>query len=115
MSTWLTLVSYDNALQARLVAGRLQAEGIAVYLADEQQCLAQWYLCQALGGIKIRVEARHWAQARAVLADLEAGAHALPEGADEAPLPHARHDTLSARLALLVLSVLAIPLPWRRR
>jgi hypothetical protein len=123
------VASFHDPLEARLACGRLQAEGIAATLGNEQTALANWEWRLALGGIPLRVAARDVARACEVLADLEAGAFALAHDddpahhdADPAPAdasdPRAvfrDHETASSRLAWLALFLFQVPLPWRRR
>ncbi len=52
----------------RIALGRLQAEGIAAYLADENLVQTDWLYNLAVGGIKLQVDARDAPRAREVLA-----------------------------------------------
>lgn len=69
-----------------------------------------WTLRQALGGVKVRVSADQFLQARAIVRDLDAGAFLLEE---ETEGPACR-ESLSSRVALVVLWLLSLPVPWRR-
>ncbi|MFT3670452.1 MAG: DUF2007 domain-containing protein [Pseudoxanthomonas sp.] len=110
---FVTVASFLDPLEARIVHGRLVAEGIEAYLADEHQAINDWYMRQALGGVKLRVRHDHVDDARAVIAQLAEGSLALDmddsESATTAP------DSWSQRAAFLGLFALGLPLPWRRR
>jgi len=114
-----TVASFLDPLEARIVHGRLAAEGIDAYLADEHQAINDWYMRQALGGVKLRVRRDQVDAARAVLDDLAHGSLAVDDGeaeADAAPLPTPHgSDPPSQRLAFFGLFVLGLPLPWKRR
>ncbi|CAN7527636.1 DUF2007 domain-containing protein [Pseudoxanthomonas sp. LjRoot143] len=113
---FVTVASFLDPLEARIVHGRLTAEGIDAYLADEQQAINDWYMRQALGGVKIRVLREQAEEARALIAQLAQGALALEnESADPMARDAAPIDSLSQRLAFLGLFTLGLPLPWRRR
>lgn len=106
-----TVASYLDPIEAHIVCGRLCAEGIAAHVADDQMNLANWEWRQALGGTRVRVAEADHARARALIAELDAGAFALdPEAA--APPPY--RESLSSRLALVFGLGLGLPLPWRR-
>lgn len=106
----LTVAAYTDPLLAPIVRGRLEAEGIAAWVADEHTVLNDWALRQALGGVKVRVAPAQFVEARAIVREFDAGAFLL-EG--EGPGPPCR-DSLSSRVALVVLFLLSLPLPWRR-
>lgn len=111
---FVTVASFLDPLEARIVHGRLIAEGLDAYLADEHQAINDWYMRQALGGVKLRVRHDQADEARVLVARLSEGALALePEDGGE-PAP-AQTDSWSQRAAFLGLFALGLPLPWRRR
>jgi MYXO-CTERM domain-containing protein len=110
---FVTVASFLDPLEARIVHGRLTAEGIEAYLADEHQAINDWYMRQALGGVKLRVRNDQAGDARALIAQLAEGALALE--ADDSEPATAAPDSLSQRAAFLGLFALGLPLPWRRR
>ena len=62
MDEFVTVATYDKAIDAHIALGRLSAEGIEAQLFDEQMVQMDWLYSIALGGIKLRV-ARSDAQA----------------------------------------------------
>lgn len=114
---FVTVASFMDPLEARIVHGRLASDGIEAYLADEHQAINDWYMRQALGGVKLRVRYDHVDAARAVLDELARGALAVDDGDAGASPPPASHghDSLSQRWAFFGLFALGVPLPWKRR
>ena len=107
-----TVASYLDPIEAHIVCGRLQAEGIDAIVSDDQTNLANWEWRQAIGGTRVRVAEDQVAAARALIADLDRGAFSLePDDAGQAP-PY--RETPSSRLALLFGLLFGLPLPWRR-
>ena len=106
-----TVASYLDPIEAHIVCGRLQAEGIEAFVADDQTNRANWEWRQAIGGTRVRVAEDQYAQARALIAELDDGAFAL----DSEPGPPPYRESASSRLALLLGLGFGLPLPWRRR
>lgn len=77
-----TVAQFNDPVDAQLLQGRLQAEGIPTFLADEQLIQANRLLSIALGGVRVQVSGDDAAQARRVIAALEAGEYALDEDSD---------------------------------
>lgn len=111
---FITVASFLDPLEARIVHGRLSAEGIEAYLADEHQAINDWYMRQALGGVKLRVRHDQADEARALVAQLSKGALALQAEGDNEPAG-TQADSWSQRAAFLGLFAFGLPLPWRRR
>jgi hypothetical protein len=63
----VTIARYDTMPEAHIALGRLQAEGIECWLADEHLVQTDWLYSIAVGGIKLQVEEHDSARARAVL------------------------------------------------
>ena len=61
----VTIATYDFITDAEIARGRLQAEGIEAFLADQHLVQTDWLYSIAVGGIKLQVEA---ARAEAILA-----------------------------------------------
>ena len=64
----VTIATYDFITDAEIARGRLQAEGIEAFLADQHLVQTDWLYSIAVGGIKLQVEAAHAARAEAILA-----------------------------------------------
>ncbi|GAC1628667.1 MAG: hypothetical protein NVS9B10_18850 [Nevskia sp.] len=77
-----TIAQFNDPVDAQLLQGRLQAEGIPAFLADEHLIQANRLLSIALGGVRVQVAGDDLARALAVLAALAAGDYALDEDSD---------------------------------
>jgi hypothetical protein len=64
----VTVAQFDMLPDARIAQGRLAAEGIPAYLADENLVQTDWLYSIAVGGIKLRVEPEYAERARRILA-----------------------------------------------
>ena len=77
-----TIAQFNDPVDAQLLQGRLQAEGIPAFLADEHLIQANRLLSIALGGVRVQVAADDLSRAQTVMAALEAGDYALDEDSD---------------------------------
>lgn len=121
---WITVASFSTPLEAHLVRGRLEAEGIAARIADEHLINADWLMSQALGGVKIQVEPASREAALAVLdalgqaADYDWG-EAAPEPEPALTCPACGGTSVEERkwawrFAVVLLFTEHIPLPFSR-
>jgi hypothetical protein len=85
----VTVARRFNSLEAELLRGRLEADGIPATLGDPHTVQTDSLLTVALGGVRIRVPTEYEQQALRAIADVEGGAFALEEGADVAGTPAA--------------------------
>lgn len=107
-----TVASYLDPIEAHIVCGRLQAEGIDAIVSDDQTSLANWEWRQTIGGTRVRVAEDQFEAARALIAELDRGDFSLePETAGQPP-PY--RESWSSRLALLFGMLFGVPLPWHR-
>ena len=76
-----------DPVQAYILQGRLQAEGIPVFVADGQLVQTNPLWTFALGGVRVLVPEHLMQRAQAVMTALEQGRYALDEDAapDDAP------------------------------
>jgi len=124
---WVTVATFDQGVEASFAQDRLEAAGIASELADEATVGLAWHMAQAMGGIKLRVDAADLERARAVLAEedsddgaaspgfaqtaggLEAGSSPLEMDPDEAP-PNERERTAERAFRCAVFGFLFWPI-----
>ncbi len=81
MGSLVLLARVLEPLQAHILQGRLQAEGIPVLVADGGLVQTNPLWTMALGGVRLLVPEHLLTRARAVLAALEEGHYALDEDA----------------------------------
>lgn len=90
----VTIARYQNVSTANLAKNKLEIAGIASFLADAETINTDWLLSNALGGVKLQVEASDADRAREQLsyemdeASLEALDQEAVESADEWTEPH---------------------------
>jgi len=64
----VTVATFDNMVDAHIALGRLRAEGVMAFLADEHLVQTDWLYSIAVGGIKLQVEPEWVEQALRILA-----------------------------------------------
>jgi tetratricopeptide (TPR) repeat protein len=65
----VTLATYSHPLEAHIVKGRLESEGIWSFVADENMVVANWLYSNAVGGVKLQVREEDVENAQRILAD----------------------------------------------
>lgn len=116
-------------MDAYIVKGRLENEGIPAYIIDSYFIDLDWTHSIALGGVKIHVPDAYRDQAIAVIDDIEAGDYSLTgELAKEEQTSCDKCDasnvhsidfswkfSLSIVMLAITLSLVIIPFPYTRR
>ena len=111
--TWTTVDRYFHPTEAYIAAGKLESEGIPVFLMGINHASANWLISGALGGIRLQVPARDADKARQLLAQpaerRDDNESECPEcgGSDTTLMPNSR------KVALLAVHLFSIPLPWQ--
>lgn len=76
----VTVGTYDNMPFAHIAMGRLKAEGVPCWLADEHLVQTDWLYAAAVGGIKLQVDESYAGRALEILAtDYSEGLSALDD------------------------------------
>lgn len=78
---WITIARLLVPMDAHILRGRLEAEGIPALVADGQLVQTNNLLSVAVGGVRVQVPEPFVAEALAIMAAIRAGAFALREGA----------------------------------
>lgn len=73
MGDLITITSYSEPLEAHIVKGRLEAEGVPAFIANEHHISVAWYLSNALGGVKIQVHKQDHEKAIKIISSLHDG------------------------------------------
>ena len=80
----VTIRTFWNLMEADLAKGLLDAAGIETFLFDDNMVRLDWFNANALGGVKLRVDAANVEAANQVLEETAAEAAATPEEPDSA-------------------------------
>jgi hypothetical protein len=120
----ITIATFTNPLEAHIVRGRLQAEGIETWVAHEHHIWANWFLSTALGGVKLQVRPEDVQQAGEILRQEQAGDYETlveetgKEDAEPRPTcPACGSEDItpirrSGRLSLFIVWLSSLPLPY---
>ena len=113
-SNWTTVDRFFHPTDAHIAAGKLESEGIPVFLLGINHASANWLLSNALGGIRLQVPANQVDDARQLLAQIaepsDVGEIECPEcgGWDTTAMSNSR------KIAFLAVHLFSIPLPWNK-
>ena len=70
---FITIATFNDFTEAHILKGRLEAEGILCFLADENIVAVQPFYSIAVGGIKLQVTEGDEVEARLILNDIRKG------------------------------------------
>jgi hypothetical protein len=127
---YVTLASFSNPLNAHILCGKLQAEGVECHLADEHIVTANWLYANAVGGVKLRVRREQADRALLILEKVAPpGADGAAEGCrdnqaeasgESRACPQCRSknvhfERFARRWVFLSWLLLGFPLPFLRR
>ena len=109
---FVTIEHFYDAIEARIVAGRLEAAGIPTLLPGIHHVTANWAIAVALGGIPLQVPAAFADDALEVLAEdvaLEDDDERCPRcGSGES-----ERDSTRWRVSVLLVHAFQLPVPWK--
>ncbi|MEL7454716.1 MAG: hypothetical protein AAGJ50_15230 [Pseudomonadota bacterium] len=110
--SFVTIEHFYDAIEARIVAGRLEAVGIPTLLPGIHHVSVNWMIAVALGGIPLQVPAAFADDALAVLAEdvaLDDDNELCPKcGSGES-----ERDSIRWRVAMLLVHAVQLPVPWK--
>lgn len=66
--SWATIEYFYDPTEAHIAAGRLESEGIPVFLLGINYASANWLIATALGGIQLQVPGSFELEAREIFA-----------------------------------------------
>jgi hypothetical protein len=110
---WTTVDRFFHPTDAHIAAGRLESDGIPVFLLGINHASVNWLLSNALGGIRLQVPAQYVDEARAILADT---VQASSEQNDSCPNCGSNDTSAmsnSRKIAFLAVHLFSLPVPWR--
>lgn len=64
--------SYSHAMEAQMVAGALEAEGIQTHLENEHLVQQDWFVSNAVGGVRLHVGQDRADDARRIIGEFDA-------------------------------------------
>jgi hypothetical protein len=76
---FLTVFRTMDLTLGQILRARLQGDGIPARLADEHTNQTQQLWAPALGGVRVQVPAKHFEEAKRIIADFESGRLALAD------------------------------------
>lgn len=85
-NTFVTIARFPYSTEAQIVKGRLEADGIEVFLSDNLTIDTDPLISQAIGGVKLKVLAKDETQAKAILNSIKT--YALNENGDPIKCPN---------------------------
>ncbi len=115
----ITLWRYRDLPEALIAHSRLDAEGFDCFLDDREIVRLNWFLSNAVGGVRLRVRDDDAESALAVLAQEILPAFTAEEAGEECQQPKCPYcgsldvgfETIHRGMALAVLWLFALPLP----
>ena len=110
---WTTIDRYFHPTDAHIAAGRLEAEGIPVFLLGINHASLNWLMSNALGGIRLQVPADFVEEAKQILQetvalDDEGEKCSICGSTDISPMSNSR------KVAFLAVHLFSLPIPWQK-
>lgn len=90
MKTFSTIARFQYSTEAQIVKGRLEAEGIPVFLADQFTIETDPLVSNAIGGIKLKVYSHDTVKALRVLENINE--YSLDDSGDKILCPNCGED-----------------------
>ena len=107
----MTIDRFLHPTDAHIAAGKLESEGIPVFLLGINHASAFWLLSPALGGIQLQVPLDYVEDAKQLLSET------FEDEDEELACPNCGSTESSAmnnsrRIAIFALHIFNVPLPW---
>ena len=104
MNNWSTIISFTYPLEAHIAKGRLESEGIEVFIKDELTAQVNNFYSNAIGGVKLLVKDSDYENAYRIL--IESG-YIIDKVTEPNKLWN-RFDKLTAKLPLIGKSIIEL-------
>lgn len=85
-NTFVTIARYQYSSEAQIIKGRLEADGIEVFLRDNITIDTDPLVSNAIGGVKLKVLAKDEEEAREILSSIQD--HALDDNGNLITCPN---------------------------
>lgn len=115
----MTIATFSTPDEAHLFRMKLGAAGIEAYVVDENMVQAYWLYSNAIGGVRVQIDEADLPAVKEFLSqetEIEAAADGEIEALNcpECGSTAIEADDTSRRVALFVVSLTAIPLPFSK-
>jgi len=88
--TFVTIARFPYSTEAQIVKGRLEADGIEVFLRDNLTIDTDPLVSQAIGGVKLKVLAKDEEKARAIFQSIKS--YALDDNGNAIKCPNCKQE-----------------------
>lgn len=119
----VTVSTSTNPIEAHIIRGRLEAEGIPAFVIFEYHIWANWAISNAIGGVRVQVPSEFSKQAKTVIENINKGSYELSLEEVSTPAPTCCPKCNSQKIvsndgfwkvALVIVFIFCIPLPYSR-
>lgn len=110
--SFVTVEHFYDAIEARIVAGRLEAAGIPTLLPGIHHVSVNWMIAVALGGIPLQVPAEFADEALEVLAE-DVALEDDYERCSKCGSGESERDSMRWRFSMLLVHAFQLPVPWK--
>ncbi len=97
-NTFVNIARFQYSAEAQIVKGKLQSEGIEVFLKDQVLIDTDPLISRAIGGIKLRVRTEDEARARAILDEIER--YSVDDSGERLKCPECGSDRVSLQTSV---------------
>lgn len=119
--TFVTIARFPYSTEAQIVKGRLEADGIEVFLSDNITIDTDPLVSQAIGGVKLKVLAKDEEKARAIFQSIKA--YALDDDGNAIKCPNCKKEHIELyttinslkSFASFLIGIIAGTLPFSAR
>jgi hypothetical protein len=87
-----TIARFNYSAEAQIIKGRLEAEGITVYLADQHTIDTDPLISNAIGGVKLQVESSQVFEAKQILNSISP--YSLNNNGELITCPNCKNETV---------------------
>ncbi len=88
--TFFILGSFEFVVDVQIIKGKLESEGIPVFLRDENTLNSDPLISNAIGGVKLQVYSKHKEQALKIYSDIRA--YAVDDNGDPIVCPNCKAE-----------------------
>ncbi|PAW76686.1 MAG: hypothetical protein B9S32_14210 [Verrucomicrobia bacterium Tous-C9LFEB] len=113
----VTIATFVNLGEAELTKTHLEGSGITAFIPDEFVARNDWFWITALGGVRLQVSDIDVERALEILASRRATSEGILEiiTCPECSSTEVKQDDFLQRLALVILCIFKIPIPFSKR